>query len=138
MKKVFDKKRIAILTSFVAVFLFGIGLGEISHSSTSLQSSYLGDPSITCTRSCPDGSTIDAEQSCPSSSQTYCGDGTVQQPNDSWQYEQCDDGNSEDTDICNNQCQWYTNYWVDTTTMNTSDTTGDNGNNGNNNGDDSS
>lgn len=112
------KKRIAIVTGVVLAFLAGMGINELFRDTpTGLKSSYLGDSSISCARTCPDGSTIDAEQSCPDSSisQNYCGDGSIQSPNASGQYEQCDDGNSEDADTCTNQCVWYTNYAFDTT-----------------------
>lgn len=47
-----------------------------------------------CTSSCD----------CVPPALTRCGDGIVQSPNSSGQYEECDDGNTIDTDACRNNC----------------------------------
>jgi cysteine-rich repeat protein len=62
---------------------------------------------------------------------TYCWDNDIQTPNSSWDYEQCDDGNMDNDDGCNNLCElempscellltpttWYTHLtWIYTIT----------------------
>ena len=37
---------------------------------------------------------------------TFCGDGEVQAPNDFGNFEQCDDENSNNSDFCDNDCEW--------------------------------
>lgn len=44
------------------------------------------------------------ESDCTLTNLTYCGDGTVQNPNGEGVAEECDDGNSIDTDACSNNC----------------------------------
>ena len=73
-----------------------------------LRSDYFWDTTITCIRTCPDGSTIDAQQTCPDNSiattNTFCGDSSVQSPNTNGQSEQCDDGNQSGGDGCDSSC----------------------------------
>ncbi len=115
-----NKNHKILLASICWSLCFGVIIGNTLSWLTvhqNLKSDYFWDTSITCTRLCSDGTTIDAQLSCPdtTTTSTYCGDSSVQSPNNNNQYEQCDDGNSEEWDMCTNQCLWSTNYAIDTT-----------------------
>jgi cysteine-rich repeat protein len=98
MEPIHNKK--ILIVSTIGFLCLGLTIGSLinlnpsSLSSSAIPISALENPTLKCSITCPNGVTIDAEQSCP----TVCGNGIVEGG------ESCDDGNIDNNDLCSTSC----------------------------------